>query len=1335
MLPPPPRKRPYSSTAPTEDYLPPPRRPRTAQDTEQQAAEFRNLLTANLDCIPTAAFSRSGTHLITGSRDHMARIWRARTDYSDNALRFEHALQHPDRVFQCYLSDNGRAVTSCADGIIRIWEGVDRPFKTINHLRYSNYRNSRACQITPDGDFVLASFFSGHRRSIDNGNNFLSSFCSHFVLRDVRREETVFERDIGGRVDLCCISRDAQIIALGLSGIFPAPQIAIGNEIVVFNFRGHGLARFKDVLKSHSLCNKWDLSDTGKRLAIVGNDHFVVEVYESGPHARWDIPPVILRDSDREAFSQVRFAQNSKHLITISNGMRSRSVKLFSIRTRAILLAIRGVFNSQIVLAVEPRVWSNPTDSYELDEIRVVVKDAVDAPSTFLATARKKTIIRSSPPSHQVPSDRNIGANSRSVTSSKYGTDNRGNREHTEYYSGFSRLDSFSRGERPEHGSDSFRLIQRRENREEHHCRPYPPNVKRDGIDAYPQGNRIRPFPIMKGTVTTNYAEQGVRESPKVKGPLQLAPVHQLTSKPHVPTTFAPRASATIAPISVKPKQYSGNNSRVSAANAREPFVEPLTENGALLRSGNRDPRLRLPVAQRVAPHQDTTSTVPKRPRRTAVVASDAKQPRPAASVETKLSVELTALHKEKEITAKVLPEPKAKQSEEKTVEMLDGKLSQEKAVEHKLEKQYQKLPVETKVAGRRSSTDEPVGEEACQQQQICTAERPVIVRNIPTMRLSTLENKQHPIAKRTTPASTVEESAPGAQLVEQCSLQKAAGSETGDVAVSSRHASTAAEHTSASQKQVQSVAEESCRPAPVVHALECAEAASIAIPLSEKVGRKVQPPSEGADTAQIKPPNPIQKKTSSHVRDDTVAEQFKSGSQSTEDSTEDNIPIAHLPRNSKPKKRQLSRLRSAEKNSKSTPTKRTRKSTRNSTRRKEKIAVLDVLEYRPGTVLDDDDSESFLNITEKKANIESNKPSSVLATASGSVEATVASSSRDERSQSVKRKSLRTKRPTEVELQNILDSDDYSSSPENSKGDSVTFAEVRRRTGRYLFVREDSLSVSPDDTETGTEEEQCATAKGALCVKAKEDGTVADTTKQTDNHAAVPDELETKSKELERSNSGWTKAKTIKKGELAIPDEEDGKNKSLKLSVKAEGKNVESIASALEGRAKEVFNTMGSLVTEDGHRYLSGSHAFTGLVALLGTSIIWIGDRQVAELVYRKVGTRNVCTFDIFVQVFCDLIEEVQVQRRQRLEELFGEAAMPNEDSLIVFHARDTLKEELRKRGLGFEPKWTDEEMDSIFENVSSGMLVSAEAFIRASERILLGKPEGQVVLLPSLV
>lgn len=357
--------------------------PRPHFSSNSKLTQIRNSLSGHSDEIQFAALSSSGSFVVTSSRDNTAALWHVAVNTDEPLRRFD-TLKHPERVFQSFVSDNAnRVVTACQDGNIRVWTRRRPPegnecFK-INHR---DFRYARACQISADGSLVVATMYASNRTPLKSGGKKCTvSFRACVILRHAGRRYNLFEKFMDGKVDQCRMSSNGSVIALGLSGVPSAGTMAKDCAIVILDQSGKYRKVLSNVFPSENSCTKWDLSETGDKLAVVANSDHSIELYEDGFDRKWDKAPMSLSARDTKIYSFCRFTERGKYLLTLAGEVQGewKLLRIFSVRKLSVLYEIPFAVHQCLPLCVESRMSVIKTQDGDCEQFRMLCKTIADS--------------------------------------------------------------------------------------------------------------------------------------------------------------------------------------------------------------------------------------------------------------------------------------------------------------------------------------------------------------------------------------------------------------------------------------------------------------------------------------------------------------------------------------------------------------------------------------------------------------------------------------------------------------------------------------------------------------------------------------------------------------------------------------------------------------------------------------------------------------------------------------------------------------------------------------------------------------------------------------------
>lgn len=275
-------------------------------------------------------------------------------------------LQHGETVYRAAVSDCGsRAITTAGDGVARVWHLMEpgNPSREIG----SQYRSTRSCDVSSDGKFAAATFYTGKKAPV-------SKFQGTVVLYDADHDAELFRTSIAGVPDKVRVSQDASIVAVGCYGITPARIMARDTCLTLFHRTGEILYSFPRCIPEEDACMAWDLSDDGRCVAICAEGRSMIALYSVEAPEQWASPPRILRAHAPLVYEMVRIVDNGDLITTLALDKitRERSVLVFRPSSGDVLFSLAcGLKDSKACVDLEPRVCY-VTGTYERAERKVV---------------------------------------------------------------------------------------------------------------------------------------------------------------------------------------------------------------------------------------------------------------------------------------------------------------------------------------------------------------------------------------------------------------------------------------------------------------------------------------------------------------------------------------------------------------------------------------------------------------------------------------------------------------------------------------------------------------------------------------------------------------------------------------------------------------------------------------------------------------------------------------------------------------------------------------------------------------------------------------------------
>lgn len=171
---------------------------------------------------------------------------------------------------------------------------------------------------------------------------------------------------------------------------------------------------------------------------------------------------------------------------------------------------------------------------------------------------------------------------------------------------------------------------------------------------------------------------------------------------------------------------------------------------------------------------------------------------------------------------------------------------------------------------------------------------------------------------------------------------------------------------------------------------------------------------------------------------------------------------------------------------------------------------------------------------------------------------------------------------------------------------------------------------------------------------------------------------------------------------------------------LKTDEKTTASVPIEALKRCKDLFAEALQKVVVTERNTLTNQEAYTTMLSFVQKEGVYTDKKSIARVIYRTVGIKNSCTLEMFVESFTQIFAHSRALRRQRWTAVFTAATCDEGESILVFHARDLMKTEYEEGHVHIDRKWTDDTIESVFEQVSDGILVDLPSFLRGVEELL---------------
>ena len=1305
-------------------------------------------------------------------------------------------MAHGCIVFQAHVSDRFLcAITAAQDGKVRIWD-----FRSgkpgLLEINRKKFRNARACQITPDGSYAVATFYRGSK-SFDSAYRdgpFLSSFSTAIILLDDERR-CVFELEERGKVDSCKMSGDASIIAVGLSGVRPRTWKAAGNSIIILDRDGAELARFSDCLQHETACSKWDLSLDGRHLALISSDARSIELYESG---RWNDPPTILSCSDSTPYSLVTFADKGRLVIAVTRDpYRPSTVRVFDIRSGLVLCEAPQSLNGGL-LAVSSVMQQLHSKTHDGLEVRLLCK-SIDPKNTAVMHSAKFEVQKSSLPcvasgTYGRPVKLPEWQNNYRLPSKKISTKQDSLSIPPQYGREGARMSIDERlgQERSVRSRDAYCnkqkdlgvLLERGRRERTSRSSPsrkttMPPDPSTGGRqlpDHRRQGNFTSQTNCSSRTELQEFLRKPARILAPKKGPIE---------PPRPATKLSRSGSPGDAPeaAGIKPPTSASSREKEVDATAAEEYRDRSQTPDSQEHKGSKSLPLQQQLSRACSRSSQELSVKP--------TVGLVKQPETAMGCEKPLADDGEGLKKyqmgqgELRFVGEEADNEKCRDvrsAADGLVKQPETAMDCEKPLAGDGEslKKYQMGQGELRFGGEEADNEKcrDVQSAADVSPKTGTEARPSTAEIDPSLeKLSpvcrpreessselpkegstlTVSDETDNTAAKVICFETDDVRGVAAPSATRDSAPKATISLSAPAATMTENAPAATMTENAPTATITEDVESDVIPGTSSSLAQCS--VNVRLPLrSAHVSNKDPTPTFKSDPAPTSlvptrrivftsskktatTPSPIPPPTTEMPLGMSKASLM--GNSDNDESADDNIPIARL-RRMAVKNRNRSRTAPGKNNRNATSTKMLA-STFQPTKSTERLRQPPRL--GPSSNLAGSDCGRLAaegvnggqHILKYKpaSTVENRRDAAPTAGTSSPVSAGPGGACHPNMNYEEQRARI-------FDGVGLLPSVGRRERSKGASPPSPTMQhQLRTREAPGQLVRNPEMCIS--NIAEGVGEQLVLVGTSLLSATSGIPGMVASRYASVEEEcldagfagargtlrgASIRDEAECPPMKLLQEPPVPRANLNPEKNHPQRPPQQTGFGcNALKMeeeTVDSANESENKPVLAREG-ARIAFQKASDRATPSGMRCITGTRAFQVMVELMKTEAGCKGnpsERTIALLLYGKTGPKNICTEDMFLQSFSELLDFAKAHRRQSLENLFNTSLPEGEHTLLIFHARDLLKTVSGEEGIG-RFSWSDEEMDYMLETEGSGMVIDKDSFIRAAERMILDSRE----------
>ncbi|KAI0567003.1 WD40/YVTN repeat-like containing protein [Gracilaria domingensis] len=227
------------------------------------------------------------------------------------------------------------------------------------------------------------------------------------------------------------------------------------------------------------------------------------------------------------------------------------------------------------------------------------------------------------------------------------------------------------------------------------------------------------------------------------------------------------------------------------------------------------------------------------------------------------------------------------------------------------------------------------------------------------------------------------------------------------------------------------------------------------------------------------------------------------------------------------------------------------------------------------------------------------------------------------------------------------------------------------------------------------------------------------------DRHLCAPNEISTKSIGVLNKECHTTPLTVQDKEAPAWPtvDAQLGpdENKIHMVEDEPDGQDTHvKVPSRYLERCRKVFSEACQAFQVADMNTLTNQDAYTIMLGFTEKELNYVEKKSVAKIIYDIVGIRNACSLPMFIDAFGQILETVRASRIEYWTGVFSRATCKAGESILVFHARDLLKGERDQGNISLGQKWTDTELEALFERISDGMLVDLASFLHCVDEVL---------------
>lgn len=305
----------------------------------------KNQLNSHQKSITAINFSPNGRYLVSGSQDHLVKLWDLQNS------QYLNLSDHQDQVTAVEFSPNGQYIASASlDKTVKIWNIQGNLVKNITQYQAAvialNYSQDGQYLATASADNLIKIWDSQGNLyqsfpAREGGINALTFSPNSQLLATTSNDATVRMWDLQGNLKQT-FKQDQPILSLKFSP--DGSKIITSNQdhyIYIFDLKGQIISKFN---AHDNLIRNITISPNGQELATVSDD-LTIKI--------WDLQGNLLHNlkGHQETILTVAFSPNGE---TLATGSKDQTIRLWLLKKPDQSLIFKGHENNLTRVAFSP---------------------------------------------------------------------------------------------------------------------------------------------------------------------------------------------------------------------------------------------------------------------------------------------------------------------------------------------------------------------------------------------------------------------------------------------------------------------------------------------------------------------------------------------------------------------------------------------------------------------------------------------------------------------------------------------------------------------------------------------------------------------------------------------------------------------------------------------------------------------------------------------------------------------------------------------------------------------------------------------------------------------